>query len=74
MQKDGVGLYRALGWRGTERAGSGARMRHAAQEQTSVLAEKSRGEKGKVTAGRSRCRDMPAQGAEGETGQGACAG
>ena len=61
MQKDGVGLYRALGWRGTGESWEWSSDDHAAKKQTSISAEKSiRGKGGKLIVGRSRCRDMPA--------------
>ena len=62
-------MYKALGWRGTGESWEWGSDEHAAQRQTPVWAEKStRGKEGKVTAGRLRCTDMPAQGAEGGTG------
>ena len=47
MQKDGVGLYRALGWGCTGEGWGWGSGEHASQKQTSVWAEKPmRGEKG----------------------------
>ena len=69
MQREGVGLYRALGWSGTGESWEWSSDEHAAQGQYSVLTEESTKKKeGKSTAGRYR-EDMPTKGAEGETGQ-----
>ena len=69
MQRDGVGLYRALGWRDTGESWEWNSDEHAALGQISVLTEKPRWEKRKEsTAGHYR-GDMPTKGAEGVAGQ-----
>jgi hypothetical protein len=47
MQRDGVGLYRALGWRGTGESWEWNSDEHATLEQISVLTEKPRRKKGR---------------------------
>ena len=69
MRREGIGLYRALGWSGNEESWEWSSDEHAAQGHSPVLSEESARQKERKSTARYK-EVMPARETRDETGQG----